>query len=339
MRHLYVVAVVLALLATAAGQSLRIDERASRVTLREKTYDIFLLANSTENLKSAVVKLNIVAPTGHQVASSTFAAPLKTGTNKLSTQVSLPELPKRSEDLLWYRLTYSVTANGADLAHGTLPLFESVQDFALHVSAPALVQPGKKFFLRIHTSHPVLRRAIGSVAIKAQVHESDAEIPLASAAGTTDANGYTVLSMSLPADLQARDLEVAVEAQRGTIKKTAENDLKVGAPSRILVQTDKPLYQPGQTLHIRALGTVKTVVLWNPVDLGYLAVYAAQASLADTLKDNATQARVPAGRLGTRDAVATLDDITAKGTLTLKNVIVLGNPFRFTKDNIDQFNF
>jgi len=23
----------------------------------------------------------------------------------------------------------------------------------------------------------------------------------------------------------------------------------------------------------------------------------------------------------------------------LKNVIVLGNPFRFTKDNIDQFNF
>jgi rhamnose transport system substrate-binding protein len=66
---------------------------------------------------------------------------------------------------------------------------------------------------------------------------------------------------------------------------------------------------------------------------------AAQASLAGTLKDNATQAKVPAGRLGTRDAVAALEDITAKGPLTLKNVIVLGNPFRFTTDNIDQFNF
>ena len=53
----------------------------------------------------------------------------------------------------------------------------------------------------------------------------------------------------------------------------------------------------------------------------------------------ATQAKVPAGRLGTRDAVASLEDITAKGPLTLKNVIVLGNPFRFTNDNIDQFNF
>ena len=34
-----------------------------------------------------------------------------------------------------------------------------------------------------------------------------------------------------------------------------------------------------------------------------------------------------------------LEDITAKGPLTLKNEIVLGNPFLFTKDNIDQFNF
>jgi len=96
---------------------------------------------------------------------------------------------------------------------------------------------------------------------------------------------------------------------------------------------------PNQMKEFVKRGTVKTVVLWNPVDLGYLAVYAAHASLAWTLKDNATQAKLPTGRLGTRDAVASLEDITAKGPLTLKNVIVLGNPFRFTKDNIDQFDF
>jgi hypothetical protein len=244
---------VLALLATAAGQSLRIDESASKVILRGKTFAVVLEANSTESRKSAVVKLGIVTPTGTEIASSSFAAQLKTGTSKLSTSVSLNELPKKNEDLLWYRLAYSVTANGAELSHGILPLFESVQDFALHVSAPALVQPGKKFFVRVHTSHPVLGRAVVGVAIRAHIQESAAEVPLASAAATTDANGYAVLSMSLPADLHDRDLEVAVEAQRGTTKKKAENDLKVGAPSRIFVQTDKPLYQPGQTLHIRAL--------------------------------------------------------------------------------------
>src|SRR5581483_5896456 len=234
------------LLTTAAGQSLRIDERASTVTLNAKTYAVVLRANSAERHESAIIKLEIIAPSGNAVASSSSPAHFNTGTNRISASITLAELPKKGEDLLWYRLAYTITANGAELAHGILPLFESVQDFALHVSAPALAQPGKKFFVRVHTSHPVLGAAIGGVAIRAQIHGSAEKTALASASGATDANGYAVLSMSLPADLQAHDLEVAVQAQRGAIKKNADNDLKVGAPSRIFVQTDKPLYQPGQ---------------------------------------------------------------------------------------------
>jgi hypothetical protein len=59
----------------------------------------------------------------------------------------------------------------------------------------------------------------------------------------------------------------------------------------------------------------------------------------DDLPDALLEFKVPAGRLGTRDALASLEDITAKGPMTLNNLIVLGNPFRFTKDNIDQFAF
>jgi len=120
------------------------------------------------------------------------------------------------------------------------------------------------------------------------------------------------------------------------LPKVAEAVEQAGLSGKIVVTG---MSTPKDMKEFVKRGTVKTVVLWNPVDLGYLAVYAAQASLAGTLKDDATQAKLPAGRLGTRDAVASLEDITAKGPLTLKNVIVLGNPFRFTKDNIDQFNF
>jgi len=120
------------------------------------------------------------------------------------------------------------------------------------------------------------------------------------------------------------------------LPKVAEAVEQAGLSGKIVVTG---MATPNQMKEFVKRGTVKTVVLWNPVDLGYLAVYAAQASLAGALKDNATEAKLPAGRLGTRDAIASLDDITAKGPLTLKNVIVLGNPFRFTKDNIDQFNF
>ena len=120
------------------------------------------------------------------------------------------------------------------------------------------------------------------------------------------------------------------------LPKAAEAVEQAGLAGKIVVTG---MSTPNQIREFVKRGTVKTVVLWNPVDLGYLAVYAAQASLAGTLKDNTTQAKLPAGRLGTRNAVASLEDITAKGPLTLKNVIMLGDPFIFTKDNIDQFNF
>jgi hypothetical protein len=244
---------VFALVTAAQGQSLRIDEHASKVVLSRNRYDVVLAANSPANLQAAIVKLAIIAPGGAQLATTSSPVRIRSGANKLFASITLPELPKKSQDLLWYRLAYSVTASGSELAHGILPLFESVQDFALHVSAPLVVQPGKKFFVRVRTSHPVLQRAVGGVAIYAQVREKGQKAPLPSATGITDASGYAVLSMSLPADTQFHDLELAVQAQRGAIKKNAENDLKVGEPSRILVQSDKPLYQPGQILHIRAL--------------------------------------------------------------------------------------
>jgi rhamnose transport system substrate-binding protein len=120
------------------------------------------------------------------------------------------------------------------------------------------------------------------------------------------------------------------------LPKVAEAVEQAGLTGKIVVTG---MSTPNQIREFVKRGTVKTVVLWNPVDLGYLAVYAAHASLVGTLKDNTTQAKLPAGRLGTRDAVASLEDITAKGPLTLKNVIVLGDPFLFTRGNIDQFNF
>jgi rhamnose transport system permease protein len=68
---------------------------------------------------------------------------------------------------------------------------------------------------------------------------------------------------------------------------------------------------------------VQTVVLWNTKDLGYLTVYAG-ALLARGEVPSGTRT-LTAGRIGT---VEVRDD-----------EIVLGEPIKFTKANIDQFNF
>ena len=70
-------------------------------------------------------------------------------------------------------------------------------------------------------------------------------------------------------------------------------------------------------------GITPAVILWNTENFGYLTVQAAVAVVKGELKSGATQFK--AGRLG---------DLEIKG-----DNILLGQPFVFTKENIEQFDF
>ena len=69
---------------------------------------------------------------------------------------------------------------------------------------------------------------------------------------------------------------------------------------------------------------VKSVVLWNPVDLGYAAVYVTRAVVDGKLKPGDSE--VEAGRLGNLQVINGSE-------------ILLGAPFVFTKENIENFDF
>jgi rhamnose transport system substrate-binding protein len=69
---------------------------------------------------------------------------------------------------------------------------------------------------------------------------------------------------------------------------------------------------------------VKSVVLWNPVDLGYAAVQVMRAVVDGKLKPG--DQAVEAGRLGELQIVNGSE-------------VLLGPPFIYTKDNIDDFDF
>ena len=71
-------------------------------------------------------------------------------------------------------------------------------------------------------------------------------------------------------------------------------------------------------------GCVESVVLWNPVDLGYAATYVMRALADGTLEPGATS--VEAGRLGELQIVNGSE-------------VLLGSPFIFNADNINDFDF
>jgi rhamnose transport system substrate-binding protein len=104
----------------------------------------------------------------------------------------------------------------------------------------------------------------------------------------------------------------AVPGAAEAVKQSGRTDVKVTGLS--LPNMCKPYVHSG---------VIESVVLWKTRDLGYLVVQAAKAIGDGTLYSGA--AGISAGRLGS---------IKVRG-----DNVMLGAPFIFTKENIDQFNF
>jgi rhamnose ABC transporter rhamnose-binding protein len=99
---------------------------------------------------------------------------------------------------------------------------------------------------------------------------------------------------------------------------TAEAVKQSGMADKVFVTG---LSLPEQMRDYVKSGVVKKFVLWNPVDLGYLTVYAAKLLYEGKLMPGTFEA----GRLGT---------ITVKD-----DEVLLGPPLVFTKENIDDYSF
>ena len=71
-------------------------------------------------------------------------------------------------------------------------------------------------------------------------------------------------------------------------------------------------------------GSIKEAALWSPIDIGYGAIYMANALHEGTVKRG--DASVAAGRLGYLQFIG-------------EDTVLLGDPFIFTVDNVDDFDF
>ena len=104
----------------------------------------------------------------------------------------------------------------------------------------------------------------------------------------------------------------AVPGAAEAVKQSGRSDVKVTGLS--LPNMCRPYIKSG---------VIESIVLWNTMDLGALAVRTAEALVTGELKPGATT--LDAGKLGTFDVVG--DEVR------------LGAPFVFNKTNIDNFNF
>ena len=71
--------------------------------------------------------------------------------------------------------------------------------------------------------------------------------------GTSDAQGLVRVAFTVPDDVEHPDQVMRVESTTSSGTVVSEEAVYVGRAYNILLSTDKPVYQPGQTIHMRAL--------------------------------------------------------------------------------------
>ena len=252
---------------SSANLSLRIDETLTKVSLHDGQSEITLaVENPSAQEFTARVSCELLDPQDRVRASAERDALIGRGTDllKISLTPSLTGANKEEpENLLWYRLRYRVapvTAENSaiEATQGVISLSGITPSFfELRVSAPNYMAEGASYTARVRATHPLLSNPVGGVSLKAEIEldtagNNEAAAPVTTT-GTTDADGYATLVFHLPREIKAKNAQLKIYGQLDDFTQEAESEIHFDRAARIMINTDKPLYQPGQMMHVRAL--------------------------------------------------------------------------------------
>ncbi|HZB44161.1 MAG TPA: MG2 domain-containing protein, partial [Pyrinomonadaceae bacterium] len=246
---------------SAAGVSLRVDESRSRFFFddEDKTAGASLLVmNPTAREFAARVFVELLDTEDGVRSKDERVASLRPGTNSVKTELPFSVAASGDADRLpWYRLRYRVAPEGEAVAaapsEGVVSLSEINPDFfELQVSGPQYTFEGTRYRARVRATHPASHLPVKGVRVSGEAGLDDPDAPLRASA-TTDEDGYAALDFDLPGSFREDHLDIAVKGRLGGFERSAEDTVSVVRLAEVLVSTDKPIYQPGQTLHVRAL--------------------------------------------------------------------------------------
>lgn len=189
----------------------------------------------TRNLRVEVLSPDdkLIAETTKPVASTSEKGPW-------NVSVSLsPKMPV--EDLVWHR---------ARIGTKVVSLSEILRLPVVRVMAQRAYAAGSHASLRVVAAESKSGEPLRDSRIKLELINGETAVGLFE--GKTGALGTTEVAFTVPpASFGPRTLRVTADTPLGLV--TANQPVQIERRNKILLTTDKPLYQPGQTMRLRAL--------------------------------------------------------------------------------------
>src|SRR5215204_5902496 len=194
--------------------------------------------------RSHTLRVEVLAPDDKLVAEATKAVAPSRGAEPWDVSFAVgKDIPL--EDLVWHRLRI-----GAGPAASIVSLSEILHLPVVRVLAQRAYAAGSRASVRLIAADSKTGAPLRDSRIRLELVNGEAATALFD--GRTQALGTAQVEFTLPAaSFGPRSLRVTADTPLGPV--TASQPIQVERRNKILLTTDKPLYQPGQTMHVRAL--------------------------------------------------------------------------------------
>jgi uncharacterized protein YfaS (alpha-2-macroglobulin family) len=194
--------------------------------------------------RAGTLNLQVLDPADKAIAR--LAKPVAPARNQGSWKITLPvDKTVSLEDLAWDRLK---------IEGGRTPRIVSISEIlrvpVVRVFAQRAYAAGSPASVRVITIDSKTGEPLRRSGLRVELLDGDRATSLYT--GQTDEFGTAQADFRVPAGAYgARQLRVTAATPLGTV--TALQPVQLERRDRILLTSDKPLYQPGQTMHLRAL--------------------------------------------------------------------------------------
>ena len=238
-----------------AGETLRLDERA---IIASPTGDDLSVRIPVEVLDNRAVEAQATVTLrrldGDIIGTADLTKRLEPGAevDPLVLQVpfgAIPDGTGESGELGDYIIDYLVVAPRTTL-QGRRSLFEAYPKQDISLVAGAELNIDGSSYVRVLAEEPVSGAPLANQPVRIELVSGELTTDLF--VGETDAFG--VVSAEVEADeAQLGNGELRVTVGSGDSADTLAAPVRVTREERIMLTTDKPLYQPGQRIHLRSL--------------------------------------------------------------------------------------
>lgn len=261
-----VVCLLFAVHPSGASSALWLDESRIRISFEEARTRVSLEVESgVQSPFGARVTLALLDPLDKIRSEASSDVSIRPGKNSLSIPIKLPyaELSEAErKQFPWYRLRYRVAPEGGAsveagaAVEGIVSVSEVTPDiFELRVVTSQKTRAGSQLRTRVRAFNPVTKRPVKGVAVAGELKfDTEDKAAVANASAVTDGDGFATLDFRVPSSTGDEDEgDLKITARLGAFADSATSEVSVEQRPRLILTTDKSLYQPGQTLHARAL--------------------------------------------------------------------------------------